>query len=78
LKHQKQCYIARGMVTKAAEVNLAIELHNSHQMGERKEDVRRKSLVSAEPTKYMHLYADGMDTNKTQVHDSLLCGKLDN
>ena len=71
LKHQKQCYVARGMVKKAEEIDLAIELHNSHQMGEQKEDVRRKSLVSADPTKYMHIYADGMDTNKTQVVDGL-------
>jgi hypothetical protein len=59
--------LARGQYDEADVLMGAMNLHNRHQMDERKEDCRRKMLVDSNPKKYMHMYADGMDSKKSEV-----------
>lgn len=67
LKHARQACLACGRKDDAKTIMNAMNLHNQHQMDERREDSRRKSLVDMHPHKYMHMYADGMDSQKSEV-----------
>ena len=76
LKHARHAHLARGEKCEAKEIETAMNLHNRHQMDERREDSRRKALVDINPKKYMHMYADGMDSKKSEVPWSVFEGNL--